>query len=62
MMRVLTKLAVLEQGRDGQWVITDMRERAEQIGATFQVLSRPGAGTEIELVVPARIAFRDAKD
>jgi signal transduction histidine kinase len=39
-----------------------MRERAEQIGATFRVLSRPGAGTEIELVVPARIAFRDAKE
>jgi len=36
-----------------------MRERAERIGARLKVWSRPGAGTEVELVVPARIAFSD---
>jgi nitrate/nitrite-specific signal transduction histidine kinase len=36
-----------------------MRERAERIGARLTLSSRPGVGTEIELVVPARMAFRE---
>jgi hypothetical protein len=34
-----------------------MRERAKKIRASFDVWSRHGAGTEIELRVPARIAY-----
>jgi hypothetical protein len=34
-----------------------MRERAKKIGAQLKVRSRDGAGTEIELFVPGRIAF-----
>jgi hypothetical protein len=34
-----------------------MRERAERIGAKFAVLSRAGAGTEVELSVPGKVAF-----
>jgi signal transduction histidine kinase len=34
-----------------------MRERAERIGARLHVWSREGAGTEIELAVPGKIAF-----
>jgi hypothetical protein len=34
-----------------------MRERAKRIGAKFRVLSRPAAGTEVELIVPSQIAF-----
>jgi hypothetical protein len=34
-----------------------MRERAEKIGAGLKVLSRAGAGTEIELTVPDNVAF-----
>jgi signal transduction histidine kinase len=48
---------VLRDGRDGHWGLEGMRERAQAIQATFRVLSRTGAGTEIELVVPARVAF-----
>jgi signal transduction histidine kinase len=48
---------VLESGRDGHWGLSGMRERAERIGARLKVLSRAGAGTEVELRVPSDIAF-----
>jgi signal transduction histidine kinase/ligand-binding sensor domain-containing protein len=48
---------VLESGREGHWGLPGMRERAERIGGTLRVWSRAGAGTEVELSVPARIAF-----
>jgi nitrate/nitrite-specific signal transduction histidine kinase len=34
-----------------------MRERAKRIGAKLRVMSRPAAGTEVELIVPSQIAF-----
>jgi hypothetical protein len=48
---------VLQSGRDGHWGLSGMRARAEKIGAKFRVLSRPEAGTEVELCVPGSIAF-----
>lgn len=51
---------VLREGRDGHWGLSGMRERADRIGAHLRVMSRVSAGTEIELSVPARIAFRGA--
>jgi signal transduction histidine kinase len=48
---------ILESGRDGHWGLTGMRERAARIGAKFKVLSRIQKGTEVELCVPAEIAF-----
>ena len=48
---------VLESGREGHWGLPGMRERAERIGSRLRVWSREGAGTEIELSVPAGIAF-----
>jgi signal transduction histidine kinase len=54
---------VLRDGRTGHWGLEGMRERAQAIRAAFRVLSRPAAGTEVELVVPAAIAFiTDATD
>ncbi|HUA19395.1 MAG TPA: two-component regulator propeller domain-containing protein [Bryobacteraceae bacterium] len=50
---------VLRTGRDGHWGLSGMRERADRIGAQFHVLSNVSAGTEIELSVPASVAFRD---
>lgn len=44
-------------GRAGHWGLQGMRERAERIGARFRVLSRVALGTEVELSVPAGIAF-----
>jgi signal transduction histidine kinase len=50
---------IVKSGRDGHWGLSGMRERAEQIGARLHVYSNPAAGTEVELVVPGEVAFRD---
>ena len=50
---------VLEEGaRQGHWGLPGLRERAKGIGARLRLWSEPGAGTEAELTVPARIAYR----
>ena len=49
---------VLESGaRQGHWGLPGVRERAKRIGAELKLWSEPGAGTEAELMVPARIAY-----
>jgi len=48
---------VLTSGREGHWGLCGMRERAAKIGAKLDVQSAPGAGTEIDLCVPASTAF-----
>ena len=49
---------VLEEGvRQGHWGLPGIRERAKRIGARLRLWSEPGAGTEAELTVPARIAY-----
>jgi signal transduction histidine kinase/ligand-binding sensor domain-containing protein len=51
----------LESGsRPGHWGLQGMRERAQRIGGHLEISSRPGAGTEIELCVPAALAFRES--
>jgi signal transduction histidine kinase/ligand-binding sensor domain-containing protein len=47
---------VLRQGRQGHFGLTGMRERARKIHADLSLTSGPG-GTQIELVVPGRIAY-----
>lgn len=49
---------VLRLGREGHWGLGGMRERAEGIGATLKVWSRPGAGTEVELSIPNDLAYQ----
>jgi signal transduction histidine kinase len=49
---------VLRSGRDGHWGLSGMKERSERIGGKLRILSRLVAGTEVELTVPARIAFK----
>ena len=41
----------------GHWGLKGMRERAEHLGGELEVWSEPGAGTEIELKIPASIAY-----
>jgi signal transduction histidine kinase/ligand-binding sensor domain-containing protein len=47
----------LRTGREGHWGLATMRERAEKIGARFEVLSRADAGTEVEISIPGKVAF-----
>ncbi len=51
---------IWQTGREGHWGLSGMRERAEKIGASLEVLSRVGAGTEIELSIPGSVAFESA--
>ena len=54
---------VLEQGgRPGHWGLAGVRERAQQIGAQLDFWSEAGAGTEIQLTVPANIAYEKSQD
>jgi len=52
---------ILQFGREKHWGLAGMRERAERIGGQFHVMSREAAGTEIQLEIPAHLAFRDEK-
>jgi signal transduction histidine kinase/ligand-binding sensor domain-containing protein len=48
---------VIEEGRTGHWGLPGMRERAKAIGSQLEVWSEQGAGTEVELTVPASVAY-----
>lgn len=48
-------------GVDKHYGLPGMKERAEQIGARFSIFSRAGAGTEIEVRVPSKRAYRSAQ-
>jgi signal transduction histidine kinase len=52
---------ILKGGRQGHYGLTGMRERARQAGAKLVIWSAPGAGTEIELSLPATIAYTKPK-
>jgi signal transduction histidine kinase len=52
--------AILQDGKQsGHWGLPGMHERARKIGAHLEIWSRPGLGTEVELRVPASIAYSD---
>ena len=51
--------AVADAGKDGHFGLQGMRERAARIGAKLTVVSSPGSGTDIVLVVPGRAIFRE---
>ena len=48
---------VLKGGREGHFGLSGLRERASRIGARLKIRTAPGAGTEIDLLVPAVAAF-----
>jgi signal transduction histidine kinase/ligand-binding sensor domain-containing protein len=43
----------------GHFGLVGMRERAQRIGGALTIESRPGAGTEVAVKLPARLAFAD---
>ncbi len=49
--------SVLHSGRAGHWGLPGMRERAKGIGGQLEVWSEQGAGTEVELTIPASVAY-----
>ncbi|HET6975317.1 MAG TPA: two-component regulator propeller domain-containing protein [Pyrinomonadaceae bacterium] len=48
---------VLENGKDGHFGLSGMRERAERIDSKFSLDTSPDSGTVITLIVPGRVAF-----
>lgn len=49
--------SVVKAGRDGHFGFMGMKERAKRIRGQLSIWSRPGAGTEVNLTVPARMAY-----
>jgi signal transduction histidine kinase/ligand-binding sensor domain-containing protein len=43
--------------RPGHWGLVGMRERAVGIGASLDIDSKPGGGTEITVTVPGKLAY-----
>jgi signal transduction histidine kinase/ligand-binding sensor domain-containing protein len=49
---------ILDEGaKEGHWGLPGIRERAKRIGGRFDIWSETGAGTEIQLTVPASRAY-----
>jgi signal transduction histidine kinase len=48
---------VTDKGCPGHWGLHGMHERAKLVGGNLEVWSRLDCGTEIELTVPASIAY-----
>jgi signal transduction histidine kinase len=54
---------ILKEGhRDGHLGLPSMRERAKNVGAQFDLWSRSGVGTEIEVRIPASLAYSPAQN
>jgi signal transduction histidine kinase len=51
--------AILDHGKEGRLGLHGMRERVARIGGKLTVASFPGSGTEITVVVPGGIVFRE---
>jgi len=52
---------VAERGKDGHFGLQGMRGRVARIGGRMTVVSSPGSGTDITVVVPGGIVFRKVK-
>jgi signal transduction histidine kinase/ligand-binding sensor domain-containing protein len=49
-------------GRAGHWGLRGVRERAQKMGAKLDIWSEVGAGTEVQLAVPASVAYEKTPD
>lgn len=50
----------VSRGRWGHWGLQGMRERAHLSGMKLSVQSRPGAGTEVELLISGKLAYAES--
>jgi signal transduction histidine kinase len=48
---------VIENGKKGHYGLAGMRERAQKIRASFTLSSRINVGTEVEIILPASVAY-----
>jgi signal transduction histidine kinase/streptogramin lyase len=53
----MSKQQLSEGSPAGHWGITGMKERASRVGGKLDIWSTPGAGTEVEVNVPASTAY-----
>jgi signal transduction histidine kinase/ligand-binding sensor domain-containing protein len=51
-----------EGGVAGHWGLRGARERAERIGAHLEFWSEAGVGTEVQLTVPAAVAYETSRE
>jgi signal transduction histidine kinase/ligand-binding sensor domain-containing protein len=51
-----------EGGLAGHWGLRGIRERAERIGAQLEFWSEASAGTEVQLTVPASVAYENSSE
>lgn len=49
-------------GRSGHWGLPGILERSKRIGAGLQFWTEEGAGTEVELVLPAALAYEKPRN
>jgi signal transduction histidine kinase len=52
---------VLDGGREGHFGLRGMQERAKLAGGKLTVRSKPDSGTEVELTIPASIAYAKSR-
>lgn len=52
--------SVSEAQRQGHWGLPGMKTQAEAVGGTLNVWSQLGAGTEVDLNIPAALAFEQS--
>ncbi|MGJ5816448.1 ligand-binding sensor domain-containing protein [Paludibaculum fermentans] len=50
---------ISERGREGHFGLATMQERAERIGGRLRIFSTPGAGAEVQLVVPGQLLYTE---
>ena len=60
--RGIDSTVLKDGGITGHWGLRGARERAERVGARLDFWSEAGAGTEVQLTVPADIAYETARD
>jgi signal transduction histidine kinase/ligand-binding sensor domain-containing protein len=53
----IAREVIEDDGRAGHWGLHGMRERAKIIGGNLEVWSSAQSGTEVELTIPARVAY-----
>jgi ligand-binding sensor domain-containing protein/signal transduction histidine kinase len=52
---------LVTQGKKGHFGLQGMRERASRVGGTLTIRTAVNSGTDIEIVVPGRVAYRNQR-